>query len=87
MKRRRDVNLTRTGIYYTSVNVDGQILGINYGGLKNHYICPSTTFNIRNPHKFQDVNIWAGMWNKTQQPAANAKIRNLLINGEHLSIY
>ena len=66
-------NFTRTGQFYTKITIDGKIMRIvcNY-----------------NPLKFQDVKVWAAMENNTQyHPVANAKIRNLLINGEKTTIH
>ena len=62
---------TRTGRFYTKLTIDGQILRL----MCNY-----------NPLKFEDVNVWAAMKNNTEYPVANAKIRNLIVNGEKLMI-
>ena len=66
-------NHTTTGRFYSKFTIDGQILGIE---CNNH------------PLIFQDVKVWAAMQNTTWgYPVANAKIRNLSINGEKLTIH
>lgn len=62
---------TKTGRFYTKLTIDGQILRL---------MCSY------NPLKFEDVNVWAAMENNTEYPVANAKIRNLIVNGEELMI-
>ena len=63
---------TRTGRFYTKVTIDGHILGL---------VCRP------NPVGFPYVNVWAAMENNTKYPVANARIRNLFINGEKLTIH
>ena len=65
-------DFTRTGRFYTKVTIDGQIMGIE---------C------YRNPQIFQDVKVWAALPNRTFYHVANAKIRNLSINGEQLTLH
>ena len=75
---------TGTGRFFTKVTIDGQTLGI----VGNNY----------NPLEFHNVKVWAAMQNSTKYywgqrqssgtlPVANAKIRNLLINGEKITIH
>ena len=82
-----DEKSTRTGRFFTKVAIDGKTLGI---------VC-----NNYNPLEFHNVKVWAAMQNSTKfgvyywgqwqgrrtLPAANAKIRNLLINGEKITIH
>ena len=66
-------SFTKTGRFYTKVTINGQNLGL----VRNH-----------NPLKFKDVKVWAPMQNTTllYSPVADAKIRNLSINGDKLTV-